>query len=71
MESVKGWGGQASPSLRSVSPAGPVPHAAVEAHGVGEERPEATSIPCPGREGKRPAEEKGTTRELRGEGRVK
>lgn len=68
--SVKGSGGQASSSLCSVFPAGLIPHAAVEAHRVGEERPEAISLPGYHREGKSAAEEKGTAWERHGVGRV-
>lgn len=66
--SVKGLRGQASPSLRSIFPAGLIPHAAVEAHSVGQECPEAISLPGHRGEGKSAAEEKGTSWDLRGAG---
>lgn len=69
--SMKGSGGQASPSLCFIFLAGFIPRTAVEAHRIGEECPEAISLPGPRRKGKSAAEEKGTGRDLRGVGRVK
>lgn len=66
----QGGPGQALPSLHSAFPAGLIPHAAAEAHGIGQERPEAvTTLPAHGGEGKCAAEEKGTGGTL-WEGRV-